>query len=85
MLASGLHLAQARGTRIRTGAESLFLIDDVGAELDEAHRQTFFHLLDDEGSQVITTGTAALAVEQGYRAGIQTFHVEHGECRSTDH
>lgn len=87
ILASGLHLAQARKTRERTGAESLFLIDDVGAELDEAHRRTFFQLLGDEGCQVITTGTGPLGPVAGFtesRDGIRTFHVEHGKCRLID-
>jgi DNA replication and repair protein RecF len=84
MLASALHLAQARKTRERAGSNSLFLIDDVGAELDEAHRQTFFQLLDDERCQVVTTGTAPLGPIVGFRAEVRTFHVERGECRQID-
>ncbi len=81
ILASGMHLAQARKTRQRTGADSLFLIDDVGAELDETHRRTFFKLLDDEQCQVITTGTAQLDAELSFESGLRTFHVEHGACQ----
>ena len=84
ILASGLHLAQARKTRQQTGAASLFLIDDVGAELDEAHRLNFFRLLSEEQCQVVTTGTAQLEAMVGYELGFRTFHVEQGTCRLID-
>ena len=84
LVASGLHLAQARKTREQTGADSLFLIDDVGAELDEAHRLNFFRLLSEEQCQVMTTGTAQLEAMVGYELGFRTFHVEQGECRLID-
>lgn len=84
LLASGLHLAQARKTREQTGAGSVFLIDDVGAELDEAHRLNFFRLLSEERCQVMTTGTARLESMVGYELGFRTFHVEQGACRLID-
>lgn len=84
LLASGLHLAQARKTREQTGADSMFLIDDVGAELDEAHRMNFFELLSEEQCQVITTGTTKLEPMVTYKSGFRTFHVEQGACRLID-
>lgn len=82
-LASAMMLAQARLLRSRASRSSVFLIDDIGAELDLPHSGRFFRILTDLGAQVLATSnsdpralTSLPAVE------IKAFHVEHG--RVTD-
>ena len=78
-LASALVLGQAQQLD-GLGRPSLFLIDDVGAELDDAHSQRFYGRLGAMGSQVIATSAnpAASAMLQA-DAGGRVFHVKHGE------
>ncbi|MDZ7668383.1 MAG: DNA replication/repair protein RecF [Gammaproteobacteria bacterium] len=83
-LACGMMLAQARQLRKTAKRSSVFLIDDIGAELDVAHSDRFFGLLKDQGSQVLATSSEA----PGSLAGVPEmdtvmFHVEHGEVRPT--
>lgn len=78
ILACALRVAQAQSLEA-SGKRSLFLIDDVGAELDRAHNERFYALLDDMGCQIIATSAHpdAGGVLQGPRAG-RMFHVKHG-------
>jgi DNA replication and repair protein RecF len=82
ILASALHLAQAQLTARETGLNSLFLIDDLGAELDGPHNRRFFEVLAESGSQVLATAietpdlSSAFSPEQR-----RVFHVEQGRCR----
>jgi DNA replication and repair protein RecF len=78
MVASALRLAQAQQIARRTGRTSVFLMDDVGAELDQPHSERFFGALGAMGCQVLATATAALALDAHFRAGARMFHVEHG-------
>ena len=78
-LASALVLGQAQQLD-GLGRPSLFLIDDVGAELDDDHSQRFYGRLGAMGSQVIATSAnpAASAMLRA-DAGGRVFHVKHGE------
>ena len=78
VVASALRLAQA-GHLATAGRRSLFLIDDVGAELDEAHSERLAGVLDDMDCQIVATSAnpGAGDVLRGSRGG-RLFHVEHG-------
>ena len=78
VVASALRLAQARHLAT-AGRRSLFLIDDVGAELDEAHNERLATVLDDMDCQIVATSAnpGAGDVLRGSRGG-RLFHVEHG-------
>ncbi len=77
-VASALRLAQAMELA-GSGKPTLFLIDDVGAELDRAHNERFFALLDEMGGQIVATSTQAEAsgMLDGPRKG-RLFHVKQG-------
>lgn len=79
VLASALMLAQADHIRASARRIGLFLIDDIGAELDARHRGRFFKALVSRGVQVLATSVdrpdASLLDECGDSA---TFHVEQG-------
>jgi len=74
-----LFLAQSILLRELTGKDSLILIDDLAAELDETSRATLVSVLLSAGSQVFITATSLDGL-----AGLQddlphtVFHVEHG-------
>jgi len=59
----------------RTGIAPVFLVDDVGAELDKEHNERLFKFLRLLRSQVLAT----TALEQlPWGASWQLFHVEQG-------
>lgn len=80
MIASALRLAQARLIADATGQGSVFLIDDVGAELDNAHNQRFFELLAGLDCQVLATAARDLRLGDVFVGDRRMFHVEHGVC-----
>ena len=77
-LASALRLGQAQGL-LKDGRPSLFLIDDMGAELDRVHGERFYALLDGMGCQIVATsaqeevGEMLMAKRKG-----RMFHVKQG-------
>ena len=74
-----LFLAQSILLRELTGKDSLILIDDLAAELDESSRATLVSVLLSTGSQVFITATSLDALA-GLRGDLPhaLFHVEHG-------
>ena len=81
LVATGLILAQARLLQASTGQRSVFLIDDLGAELDSVHGVRMLALLRSSGCQVIATSTRSPGDEfDGLYAGesMRMFHVEQG-------
>lgn len=78
-VASALRLGQAASLMKEGGKRSLFLIDDVGAELDRAHSERYCALLDEMGCQVVATSAHEEAAEMllQSRRG-RTFHVKQG-------
>ena len=78
VVASALRLGQARHLAT-SGRQSLFLIDDVGAELDAAHNERLAAVLDDMDCQVVATSAHPDAGEVlRSRRGGRLFHVEQG-------
>ena len=85
MVASALRLAQAQDL-VTDGKRSLFLIDDIGAELDNDHSQRFYGLLDEMDCQIMAT-----SAHPGVREMLpfdsvawRTFHVKHGAFEVAD-
>lgn len=78
-VAHSMHLAQALFLQKERDAKSLFLIDDVAAELDEQHAQVFFELLYELEFQVLSTSVQAPEIGHAFRVNRQkTFHVKQG-------
>ena len=86
-VASALKIAQARLLADREKRGSVFLIDDVGAELDEDHNARFFRLLEEMDCQILASSTQPPAGIVGHFTDKTTnvFHVERGHAdRSPD-
>ncbi len=77
-VACALRMGQAKDLAT-AGKRSLFLIDDLGAELDEAHNERYFRQLEDMDCQIIATSTEGAIGEilMGSRGG-RMFHVKQG-------
>ena len=77
-VASALRLGQARDLA-EAGKASLFLIDDLGAELDEQHNERYYALLEDTDCQIVATSTQGAIGEMLMRSRRgRTFHVKQG-------
>lgn len=78
-LASAMMLSQSRLLMRTARRAGVFLIDDVGAELDLQHTQLFFGMLLELGVQVLATSTSDPADIMDLTSGhVTMFHVEHG-------
>ncbi|MCY3620990.1 MAG: DNA replication/repair protein RecF [Gammaproteobacteria bacterium] len=77
-VASALRMGQAKELAM-AGRRSLFLIDDLGAELDEEHNERYFRQLEDMDCQIVATSTEGAIGEilMGSRGG-RMFHVKQG-------
>lgn len=80
MLVASLYLAQAELLQSRAGKLSIFLVDDLAAELDDAHRRRLCAELERLKVQVLAT-----SIRKNELIGcwaqpeqVQMFHVEHG-------
>lgn len=85
LLASALMLGYSALLSGRDRVQPIMLLDDFGAELDEAHRNQFFAELQRFGCQVIATTTEPPAQLLGSTMADNTrvFHVEQGELNRT--
>ena len=83
-LASALRIGQAKALYDGQGARSLFLIDDVWAELDDAHSGRFFGLLDGMECQILATSTQAPDLAAFGPERSKVFHVEQGVVSEHD-
>jgi DNA replication and repair protein RecF len=84
IVASAIRLAQAQLTAELGGRRSIFLIDDIGAELDQVHNEQFFASLERLGCQVFATATVAPLLATAFASfKRKLFHVEQGTCRPT--
>ena len=80
-IGSAAALAQSALLAQHNKQPSLVLIDDFGAELDEAHRLRLLHTLLDIGCQVVATSTEPLSgLLKLNDEHLREFHVEHGRC-----
>ena len=84
LVAIALILAQARHLSDSTGQRSVFLIDDLGAELDANYGVRMLALLRASGCQVISTSTRLPSEEFEAlfgRDNATMFHVKQGEFK----
>ena len=84
IVASALRVAQAKHLA-SSGKRSLFLIDDVGAELDQVHNERLAAVLDDMGCQIVATSAHVDAGDalRGRRGG-RLFHVKQGRLTAAE-
>ncbi len=82
MIVAALLLAQTKAFNAKTGSASIFLLDDLGAELDESRRELFLDELVKTNAQVLVT---AIDKEQlkftNKYDNKKMFHVEHGSVK----
>lgn len=84
-LASAMMLAQAGHLQRTARRASVFLIDDIGAELDLPHSGRFFSLLAELEAQVLATSNAPPAALPALPGPpLKAFHVEHGQVYPTN-
>ena len=77
-VATAMRTGQARDLA-SGGGRTLFLIDDLGAELDEGHSERLYALLEDMECQIVATTTRGEAGEGLMKPGPgATFHVKQG-------
>jgi DNA replication and repair protein RecF len=85
LLVCALKIAQGLVFTRLTGRKTVYLVDDLPAELDEKHRQLLAHWLDIMATQVFITGveqeTLRSTWQQKPDVAIKVFHVEHGEVK----
>ena len=78
LLVIGLQIAQAQLLKERLDKTSLFLLDDLGAELDSVNQQRVMHLLQRIDAQVFATAINEPADWIWDEAEARKFHVKHG-------
>ncbi len=81
VLSLALKLAQAQLLRERYGKSSIYLIDELPAELDKKSRQTALNLLRDLNAQVIISAVSKESVDMSL-SETQWFHVERGSIQA---
>lgn len=82
MLVAAMQLAQTQYLHAKTAKSSIFLLDDVGAELDEEKRKVFISRLNTSDTQLFVTAIDIKQLEflENY-TNKKVFHVEHGQVR----
>lgn len=87
LVAIGLVLAQATLLQARTGQRGIFLIDDMGAEIDRARGVQMLSLLRSSGCQVIATSIRQPGKEFDAllaSGSLSVFHVKQGEIAKAE-
>jgi len=74
-------LAQGKILKDRLNRKSIYLIDDISAELDSDHRKNLCAYLESLETQVILTVVDTVSILPYFSEGIEKrmFHVEHGK------
>ncbi|MDU0353358.1 DNA replication/repair protein RecF [Paraglaciecola aquimarina] len=82
MLVAAMQLAQTQYLYEKTGKTSVYLLDDIGAELDEEKRKVFINKLYGSDSQLFVTAIDLNELDflNNYNDKA-VFHVEHGQVR----
>ncbi|OOV87370.1 DNA replication/repair protein RecF [Oceanospirillum linum] len=85
LVVCALLLAQGRLMQKVTGKQSIYLVDDLPAELDSEHRNYLCQVLEEMQCQVFITSVEADALIQSWSAStpMTVFHVKHGELDHT--
>ncbi len=79
LLVCSLYIAQAMLYSQIVGRGSIFIIDDISAELDSQHISNLMNLLNDLDTQVFVTTPADALLGGDLFPMTKTFHVEHGK------
>ena len=81
LLVSAMRLAQITHLKQQTGQQTVLLVDDLAAELDEDKRARLLQLLTETGAQLFVTVTEADLVDISAWEQAKMFHVEHGKIK----
>ena len=81
LLVCAMRLAQISHLRHTKNEQSVLLVDDLAAELDQAHRAKLTELLFETGSQLFITATETTLLELPQQVQTKMFHVEHGKVK----
>jgi recombinational DNA repair ATPase RecF len=73
-----MQLAAERCCQSDDGERPIWLVDDPGAELDEATQDAVLPLVHRAGDQVLVASLSAPSEETGRICAPALFHVEHG-------
>ncbi|MCE3252608.1 MAG: replication/repair protein RecF [Cellvibrio sp.] len=88
LLVCALKIAQGYVFTRITGRKSIYLVDDLPAELDEKHRALLVHWLDTMGTQVFITGVERETLLSSWcdktEITPKMFHVEQGRVTEVD-
>ena len=79
LLVIGLKLCQALLLKKETGSRSLFLLDDLGAELDSSNQTRVMHRLIELDAQIFATAIEFPRTDSLPSSTIKLFHVKHGK------
>ncbi len=79
LLVIGLKLSQALVLKKLIGGQSLFLLDDLGAELDRANQDKVMHQLSGLDAQIFATAIEFPETWRSTESSIKAFHVKHGK------
>jgi DNA replication and repair protein RecF len=85
--AFALRLAQAYDLREQVGTAPIFLVDDLGAELDRSHNERLFTALKSLDCQVLATTALddmPYTRNSEHTTDWQMFHVEHGSVSAAE-
>lgn len=83
VLAWSLLLTQGKVFRERTGAEVVYLVDDLVSELDASHRRRVCDFLTRSGGQVLVTGIDRYQLDDCFNTPL-VFHVEQGRISAEE-
>jgi DNA replication and repair protein RecF len=81
MLTYSLQLAQGLLLKQLVGRTCIYLIDDMPAELDQAHIEAVLQFFNTVQSQLFMTCVFPEQITSYLKNEVKTFHVEHGESR----
>jgi DNA replication and repair protein RecF len=81
LLVSAMRLAQITHLKQQSGQQTVLLVDDLAAELDEEKRARMLALLKETGAQLFVTVTEPDLVDVSGWDEIKLFHVEHGAIK----
>ncbi len=81
LLVCAMRLAQISHLKIKTGQQSILLVDDLAAELDIHHRHNLIQLLVDTEAQLFVTATEQNSFVLPAEIESKMFHVEHGNVK----
>ncbi len=79
VISSAMNIAQAELLHREQGRQSVFLIDDLGAELDRRRSERLFGLLGEIGCQILASALEPPSELSAILDNTTTFHVKHGE------